>query len=113
MRMHQLKLAPVSVSVTGIEANQYFAIDVQGFAMIYKCRTHAHGVLFDDREEPMPFKAEECYTVLNDPSITIQKLQYQCTMDRNKALGLKNNNKNYEEVKSEELVAKYSKKKKN
>jgi len=82
-------------------------------AMIYRCRTHAHGVLFDDREEPKPFKAQECYALLSNTDANIQKLQHQCIVDRNKALGLKNNNKNYEEIKSEELVAKYSKKKKN
>jgi len=70
-------------------------------------------VLFDDREEPKPFKAQECYALLSNTDANIQKLQHQCIVDRNKALGLKNNNKNYEEIKSEELVAKYSKKKKN
>ena len=111
--MSELPLAPISVSVSGIDSGDYFAIESQGVAMIYRCRTHAHGVLFDDREEPKPFKAQECYALLSNTDANIQKLQHQCIVDRNKALGLKNNNKNYEEIKSEELVAKYSKKKKN
>ena len=113
MKMNELPLAPIAVSVSGIDSGDYFAIESQGVAMIYRCRTHAHGVLFDDREEPKPFKAQECYALLSNTDANIQKLQHQCIVDRNKALGLKNNNKNYEEIKSEELVAKYSKKKKN
>lgn len=111
MLMSDLKLSPASVAATGIESGDYFATDVGGFAMIYRCRTLAHGVLFDDREEPMPFRTNECYTVLQSEDSTITRQQHQCVLDRNKALGIKGDNKGYVEVKSEELVAKYSKKK--
>lgn len=113
MLMSDLKLSPASVAATGIEPGDYFATDVGGFAMIYRCRTLAHGVLFDDREEPMPFRTDKCYVVLQDETTSIPKQQHQCVLDRNKALGIKGDGKGYEQVKSEELVAKYSKKKKN
>lgn len=111
MHLHQLKLAPASIAVTGIESGEYFATNIGGFALIYRCRTLAHGVLFDDREEPVPFRPQECYTLLVDPEVNIQKLQHQCIVDRNKVMGSKVIQKNYEDIKSEELVAKYAKRK--
>ena len=113
MKFSQLKLSPVNVAVSGIEQGDYFATDVLGFAMVFRCRTYAHGVLFDDREEPHPFRANECFVVLDDINTNIQKLQHQCTIDRNRALGIKAETKEYVEVKSQELVAKYKKNKRN
>lgn len=113
MKLSQLKLSPVNVAVSGIEQGDYFATDVLGFAMVFRCRTYAHGVLFDDREEPHPFRANECFVVLDDINTNIQKLQHQCTIDRNRALGIKAETKEYVEVKSQELVAKYKKNKRN
>jgi hypothetical protein len=98
MHLHQLKLAPASIAVTGIESGEYFATNIGGFALIYRCRTLAHGVLFDDREEPVPFRPQECYTVLIDPEVNIQKLQHQCIVDRNKVIGSKVIQKNYEDL---------------
>lgn len=112
MKMNELPLAPIAVSVSGIDSGDYFAIESQGMAMIYRCRTHAHGVLFDDREEPKPFKAQECYALLSNTDANIQKLQHQCIVDRNKVLGVKNGDKNYEQIRSQELVDKYAKNKK-
>ena len=113
MKLSQLKLSPVNVSVSGIEQGDYFATDILGFAMVFRCRTYAHGVLFDDRQEPHPFRAQECFAVLDDIDTNIQKLQHQCMVDRNRALGIKAETKEYVEVKSQELVAKYKKNKRN
>ena len=113
MKLSQLKLSPVNVGVSGIEQGDYFATDILGFAMVFRCRTYAHGVLFDDRQEPHPFRAQECYVVLDDIDTSIQKLQHQCMVDRNRALGIKAETKEYVEVKSQELVAKYKKNKRN
>ena len=113
MKLSQLKLSPVNVGVSGIEQGDYFATDILGFAMVFRCRTYAHGVLFDDRQEPHPFRAQECYVVLDDIDTNIQKLQHQCMVDRNRALGIKAETKEYVEVKSQELVAKYKKNKRN
>ncbi len=113
MKLSQLKLSPVNVSVSGIEQGDYFATDILGFAMVFRCRTYAHGVLFDDRQEPHPFRAQECFVVLDDIDTNIQKLQHQCMVDRNRALGIKAETKEYVEVKSQELVAKYKKNKRN
>ncbi len=111
MLMSDLPLSPCAVSVTGIESGDYFAVDVLGYAMIYHCRTYAHGVVFDDREEPKPFRTTECYCLRTDMDVNIHKLQHQCIADRNKALGIKGNDKSYEQIKSEELVVKYNKNK--
>lgn len=81
--------------------------------MIYRCRTYAHGVVFDDREEPKPFRTNECFAVLTDADINVLKLQHQCIIDRNKALGIKGSDESYEVMKSKELANKYDKKKKN
>lgn len=113
MKLSQLKLSPVNVGVSGIEQGDYFATDILGFAMVFRCRTYAHGVLFDDRQEPHPFRAQECFVVLDDIDTNIQKLQHQCMVDRNRALGIKAETKEYVEVKSQELVAKYKKNKRN
>jgi len=113
MKLSQLKLSPVNISVSGIEQGEYFATDILGFAMVFRCRTYAHGVIFDDREEPCPFRPQECFVVLDDPSTSIPKLQHQCVIDRNKALGIKAETKEYVEVKSQELVAKYKRNKRN
>lgn len=113
MKLSQLKLSPVNVGVSGIEQGDYFATDILGFAMVFRCRTYAHGVLFDDRQEPYPFRPDECYVILDDPFINVVKLQHQCMVDRNRALGIKAETKEYVEVKSQELVAKYKKNKRN
>lgn len=113
MKLSQLKLSPVNVGVSGIEQGDYFATDILGFAMVFRCRTYAHGVLFDDRQEPHPFRAQECFVVLDDIDTNIQKLQHQCMVDRNRALGIKAETKEYVEVKTQELVAKYKKNKRN
>lgn len=113
MKLSQLKLSPVNVGVSGIEQGDYFATDILGFAMVFRCRTYAHGVLFDDRQEPHPFRPDECFVVLDDIDTNIQKLQHQCMVDRNRALGIKAETKEYVEVKSQELVAKYKKNKRN
>lgn len=113
MKMTDLPLSPCAVSATGIESGDYFAIDHLGHAMIYRCRTYAHGVVFDDREEPKPFRTTECFAILTDADINVLKLQHQCTIDRNKALGIKGNTESYETKVSKELESKYSKKKKN
>ena len=110
MKLSQLKLSPVNVGVSGIEQGDYFATDILGFAMIFRCRTYAHGVLFDDRQEPHPFRAQECFVVLDDVSNSIPKLQHQCVIERNKALGIKAETKEYVDVKIEELVNKHNKK---
>ena len=111
--MTDLPLSPCAVSATGIESGDYFAVDHLGHAMIYRCRTYAHGVVFDDREEPKPFRTTECFAVLTGADINVLKLQHQCMLDRNKALGIKVNEESYETMKSKELANKYDKKKKN
>lgn len=111
MKMSDLPLSPCAVSATGIESGDYFAVDELGHAMIYRCRTYAHGVVFDDREEPKPFRTTECYYVQINTDVNIHKLQHQCKLDRNKALGIKGEDRSYEQVKSEELATKYKKNK--
>lgn len=113
MKMSDLPLSPCAVSATGIESGDYFAVDHLGHAMIYQCRTYAHGYVFDDREEPKPFKTHECYALRTDPSINPIKLQHQCTINRNKALGIKATPESYEAVVAKDLMGKYNKKKKN
>lgn len=113
MKMLDLPLMPEPVNITGILSGDYFAVDHMGYAMIYRCRTYAHGVLFDDRQEPKPFRVRECYALQMDRGANIPKLQHQCMLDRNKALGIKVDDESYETVKSKELETKYSKKKKN
>ena len=113
MQMSDLPLARCAVSGTGIESGDYFAVDIMGHAMIYRCRTYAHGVVFDDREEPVPFGTTECYYVQIGTDVNIRKLQHQCILDRNRALGIKGNDKSYEQIKSEELAVRYGKKRKN
>lgn len=112
MNMSDLPLSRCAVSATGIESGDYFAVDVLGHAMVYRCRTYAHGVVFDDRQEPTPFRATECYYV-QGADINIHKLQHQCALDRNKALGIKGEDRTYEQIRTQELAVKYSKKKKN
>lgn len=113
MKMSDLPLMTDPVSITGILSGDYFAVDDMGYAVIYQCRTYAHGVIFDDRKEPKPFRIKECYALQMDTGVNVPKLQHQCMLDRNKALGIVQENKSYESVKSEELASKYSKKKKN
>jgi hypothetical protein len=113
MIMSDLPISPSPVSVTGIERGEYFAVDVLGHAMIYLCRTCAHGVVFDDRQEPKPFRATECYCIRREAYSNIEKLKYQCITDRNNALGIKEKHKTYVEDRLEKLAIKYNKDKRN
>ncbi len=110
MKMSELSLAPASVAVTGIESGDYFAVDVLGFAMIHCCRAYVHGVIFDESQEPSPFRPKESFVVLSDNNNMI-KLQHQCLVDKNKSMGLKPPEMLNDKAKANELVAKYAKRK--
>jgi hypothetical protein len=109
MRMDQLKLAPASVDVTGIEPGDYFAVDVLGMATMHCCRTIVHGVVFDESEEPSPYRPYECFVVLPENG-NLPKLQQQCEMEYCK-MHNKPYNKPTVPSKTELLVDKYAKKK--